>query len=32
VAVGSAVVPLMLMLALRTTRTLAARHREPKRT
>jgi len=32
VAVGSAVVPLMVMLALRTTRTLAARHREPKRT
>ena len=32
VAVGSAVVPLMVMLAARTTRTFAARHRRRKRT
>lgn len=32
VAVGSAVVPLMVMLAVRTTRTIAAQHRQRKRT
>jgi uncharacterized MnhB-related membrane protein len=32
VAVGSAVVPLMVTLAVRTTRTFAARHRRRKRT
>ena len=32
VAVGSAVVPLMVTLGVRTTRTFAARHRRRKRT
>lgn len=31
IAVGSAVVPLMVMLAVRTTRTIAARHRAQER-
>jgi energy-converting hydrogenase B subunit D len=31
IAVGSAVVPLMVMLAVRTTRAIAARHHEQKR-